>query len=134
MGIAHIFMSLLKQALVLVVLMGCAMVWVLRNYRRKKSVEMFVREEYQACHAVLKKMDRFVETLGYVRKPGETLLQFSRRLIAQDEKAIVLKRIRNWYAHYSTMRYDPSQEINVLLPQLESEFMELKAQVPGKVS
>ena len=102
--------------------------WGIRIFRKRLRERAAFREEplhIQELHLLLAQMDRLMGKHQLVRKPGETLMQFSRRI--QDQK------ISEWYAAYASSRFMPesatAQELIVQLKQQLQEFRNRKSLV-----
>lgn len=76
----------------------------------------------QELHYLLAQMDHLMSKHKLVRKPGETLMQFSRRIQSQE--------ISDWYQAYASSRFMPessiTQELTVQLKRQLQEFRKLK--------
>lgn len=74
----------------------------------------------QELHRLLSQMDRLLARKQLVRRPGETLMQFSRRI--QDQN------IAQWYQTYATSRFMPEGEsVEERIGQLRSQLQEIRS-------
>ena len=76
-----------------------------RRYRESLYTFSYGRHDY---HELLNKMDRWVESLGFVREEQETVLQFAGRIRAEEQEG--MRAIGDWYGTYSALRYDPAAQ------------------------
>ncbi|MDF1743690.1 MAG: transglutaminase-like domain-containing protein [Gimesia sp.] len=75
----------------------------------------------QELHQLLAQMDRLLGKHKIVRKPDETLMQFSRRIQSQA--------VAQWYRNYACSRFMPeSAETNALILQLKQQILEFRQQ------
>jgi len=103
--------GLLAGLLLLMLLLGCVLLFVLsRRYNRKKSVGRTTSRAVRnpglvTLHKMLARMDRKVKTAGQRRALNETLHTFSGRLRARDCGDGLWTRISDWYLEYANLRY-----------------------------
>ena len=77
----------------------------------------------QELHQLLAQMDRLLGKHQIVRKPGETLMQFSRRIQSQ--------RIAEWYQSYASSRFMPeSDATQELIRQLKQQLLDFRQEKP----
>lgn len=100
--------------------------WGIHIFRKRLRARAAFREEplrIQELHLLLAQMDRLMGKHQLVRKPGETLMQFSRRI--HDQK------FSEWYAAYASTRFMPesaaAQELIVQLKQQLQQFRNRKS-------
>jgi len=75
----------------------------------------------QELHLLLAQMDRLLAKQKLVRKPGETLMQFSRRIQNQA--------VSQWYQTYARSRFMAENEsATVLVMQLRQQLQECRGQ------
>lgn len=100
--------------------------WGIRYYQKRLQERTTFREKpvhVRELHLLLAQMDRLLGKQKLVRKPGETLMQFSRRIQSQS--------ISKWYQLYAGSRFMPestaTQELIVQLKQQLQEFAKHKS-------
>tara|TARA_R110002111_G_scaffold67_2_gene606 strand:+ start:28148 stop:30166 length:2019 start_codon:yes stop_codon:yes gene_type:complete len=100
--------------------------WGFRLCRKRLQERAAFRADpvhIQELHLLLKQMDRLLRKYQLVRQPGETLMQFSRRIQSQS--------ISDWYRTYADSRFMPegaaTQELIVQLKQQLLEFRKQKS-------
>jgi len=123
-SLKNTFVSLVMNPVVLTLIAGGIVIWMWSRLRRRKQVVDLMSPEHQECYALLKQMDTFVAQFGYEREMSETILQFAQRMT--EEGSSPLDGLRNWYMHYSAMRYDPNQSFDSHMHEMSEEFQALK--------
>lgn len=103
------------------VLLWFGLSWGIRHYRKRFQERATLRQRpayVQELHTLLAQMDCLLGKQNLVRKPGETLMQFSRRIESQS--------MSEWYQTYAGSRFMPEsmarQELIVQLKQQLKEF------------
>lgn len=66
----------------------------------------------------LKELETELESRGFERQPQETLLHFRDRILASPQSD-ALRSTAEWYADYSSIRYNESEQTVTRLAQLE---------------
>jgi len=98
--------------------------WVSRLVvRRLKARAEFLDNplHVQELHRLLAQMDGLLARKQLVRQPGETLMQFSRRIQNQD--------ISLWYQTYASSRFRPeSESLEGQISQLRAQLQEIRSQ------
>ncbi|QDV48288.1 transglutaminase-like domain-containing protein [Gimesia fumaroli] len=98
--------------------------WLIRLCRRRLQERAAFREEplyIQELHLLLAQMDRLMGKHQLVRMPGETLMQFSRRIESQGAS--------EWYQAYASSRFMPeSVATKELIVQLKRQLQEIRNQ------
>ncbi len=79
-------------------------------------------ESIASLRASLAGMDRQLAKLGLVRAPGETLLQFSARIVRDGPDSLSRDRTSAWYRLYASARYDPACDREALASKLKSDL------------
>lgn len=102
--------------------------WMIRIFRKRLQERAAFRKEplhIQELHLLLEQMDRLLGKHQLIRKPGETLMQFSRRIQSES--------LSEWYQSYASSRFMPesaaTQELIVQLKQQLQEFRNQKSLV-----
>ena len=97
--------------------------WVLHLVLRQLKTRAEFRENplhIQELHRLLSQMDRLLARKSLVREPGETLMQFSRRIQNQE--------ISHWYQTYANSRFMPENEsLQEQISQLRSQLQEIRS-------
>lgn len=97
--------------------------WVLHLVLRQLKTRAEFRENplhIQELHRLLSQMDRLLARKRLVREPGETLMQFSRRIQNQE--------ISHWYQTYASSRFMPENEsLQEQICQLRSQLQEIRS-------
>ncbi|WP_339728509.1 transglutaminase domain-containing protein [uncultured Gimesia sp.] len=98
--------------------------WGIRVCRRRLQERAAFRESplhIQELHLLLAQMDRLMGKHQLIRKPGETLTQFSRRIQSQ--------RVSEWYQIYASSRFMPETAATTeLIVQLKRQLQEFRNQ------
>lgn len=118
--------KLLLVLLVLGVMLWFIFRWGIRVTQTRLQKRAAFRKNpihIQELHRLLAQMDQFLSKKKLVRKPGETLIQFSERIQNQN--------ISDWYRTYANSRFMPqnsvTQELIVQLRQKLEELRKLKS-------
>lgn len=92
-----------------------------RKQLQKRAAFRELPQHIQELHLLLAQMDRLVEKHHLVRKPGETLMQFSRRIESQA--------VAQWYQTYASSRFMPENaDSHELIVQLKRQLQEFRSQ------
>jgi len=89
--------------------------------KRLKERALFLKDpvHIQELHQLLAQMDRLLGKHKIVRKPGETLMQFSSRIQSQ--------RIAEWYQNYARSRFMPeSDATQEFIRQLKQQLLDFR--------
>ncbi|QDT25046.1 transglutaminase-like domain-containing protein [Gimesia panareensis] len=122
-------LAMSEAQLPLLLLAGGVVLWFLiRWVIRLVSGQLRARAEFlenplhiQELHRLLIQMDHLLARKQVVRQPGETLMQFSRRI--PDQK------IAEWYQTYASSRFMPETElVHEQIDRLHLQLQEIRSQ------
>jgi protein-glutamine gamma-glutamyltransferase len=130
-AISLVLQSMIARGVLIVVLL--AFWWAISHrYRRQRaalapsvSTRVFPFQQW------LKEVETDLAQRGFERLPHETLLHFRDRILASPEGA-QLRPAAEWYAEYSAIRYDESQQTPSRMSRLRQSWHDLNANVPGR--
>lgn len=110
---------------VLIVVLAAAWWGLSRRYRRQRAGPLHpVSTRVFPFQQWLKEVESDLAKRGFERLPHETLLHFRDRILASPDGA-PLRPAAEWYAEYSTVRYNESEQTAERVAELEQSWQSL---------